>query len=203
MAERFCSFSPMWSGKDAAKAAMIASGKTLTVTNTRQTKRVNMMVSSDIRFEMLGSNNVGRLIDLKVRETEAHLISPNAEWISQAAFINEATTFGIFDNAEACGLISMIDPRQVEDAEDLAHYQTGCLYVWRVMVDQNHRRKGVGTTAINFARNYAKLLGFGGVSLTTMDRSPLSAREFYAQLGFSPTGRRLNGEVELVWRDGV
>lgn len=159
------------------------------------------MANSDISFKKLGRSNVMGLVDLKVREAEAHLIATNAEWISQAAFINEAVTFGIFRNDKPCGLVSLIDPRQVQDAEDLDHCQSGCLYVWRLMVDQNHRGFGVGTVAINFARNYATLLGLKGVSLTTMDRAAQSAREFYARLGFVPTGRRLDGEIELVFRE--
>lgn len=129
------------------------------------------------------------------------MICSNSEWLAQAAFVAESLTFGIFKEGRPVGVISLIDPRLVdEDDEDREHYQENCLYVWRVMVDKGSRGANVGSQAIAFALGYAKLVGLEGVSLTTMDREVANALPFYERLGFSTTGRRLDEEAELAIR---
>ena len=157
------------------------------------------MQNDTISFMALNHNNLRDLMRLQVRETESHLIASNSAWLAQAALSPHAATFGIYHANTACGLISLTDPRQIEDQEDRAHFQPDCLYVWRLMVDHTYRGKGVGTAAIDFAQRYASLLGLRGVSLTTMDREAGNAHTFYTHLNFKPTGRRLNDEIELVW----
>ncbi|WP_420345527.1 GNAT family N-acetyltransferase [Pelagibius sp.] len=109
-------------------------------------------------------------------------------------------SFGLFAGGRAVELISLVDPRLVEDTEDREHFQSDCLFVWRVMVDRTQQGRGYGTQAIHFACNYARLVGLQGVSLTTMDQEAGNALPFYERLGFHPTGRRLDGEIELVRR---
>ena len=157
-----------------------------------------MSQTPDIEFIRLARSNARQLSGLKVRDSEEHLIASNAQWIAMAAFIDEATTYGMFRAGAPCGLISLIDPRLVQDEEGLENTQDGCLYVWRLMVDQHHRGHDVGTAAIRFAERQATALGFRGVSLTTMDHAELNALPFYTMLGFAPTGRRLGGEIELI-----
>jgi len=158
------------------------------------------MQKNGITFVQLARNNVDALSMLKVRAAEKHLVTANPEWIAQAAFEQVSATFGVFENDVAVGLISLVDPRLFDDEADREDLQTDCLYVWRVMMDQHHRGKGLGTAAMNFVRDYAVLLGLQGVSLTTKDREAANALAFYEGLNFKPTGRRLDGEIELVWR---
>ena len=158
------------------------------------------MQETSLEFLRLCRATVDDLQALKVHDSERHLIAPSPEWIAQVAFLDEAVSFGLFVGRRAVGLITLVDPRLVEDKKERAHFQQDCLYVWRVMVERTQRERGYGTEAIEFARNYAGLVGLKGVSLTTMDKEVGNALPFYEKLGFHPTGRRLDGEIELVWR---
>jgi len=158
------------------------------------------MPNAAVQFIIVTHTNVVELSELKVRDEEDHLIAPNPEWIAEVAYANEALTYGMYSGDQPVGLLSLVDPRLVEDDEDREHFQTGCLYVWRVMVDRCHRGKGYGKAAIDFACRYAQLVGLEGVSLTTMDRERGSALAFHQAMGFVATGRRLDNEIELVRR---
>lgn len=158
------------------------------------------MQESSLQFLMLAPEVLGSLLSLKIPDDETHLISPNAEWIAEAAFMSESVTYGIFLGKQPIGLISLIDPRLLDQDDENDHFQGDCLYVWRLMIDKHHRRQGYGRAAIRFAQSYAHLIGQKGVSLTTMDKAPLNALPLYESMGFEPTGRRLDDEVELIWR---
>ena len=67
------------------------------------------------------------------------------------------------------------------------------------MVDYNFQGLGLGKQAINFSKQYASLVGLQGVSLTTMDKEDGNALSIYQKLGFAPTGRRLDDEIELIF----
>lgn len=152
-----------------------------------------------VGFGLLCGETLDPLMKLRVAEADRHLIAPNAEWIAQAALSDDVLTYGMFDGDRAVGMLSLIDPRCI-DVGERAHFQEGCLYLWRLMIDGAVRRQGYGRAAVDFAKGYARLIGLDGVSLTTMDRSPVSALPLYEREGFVPTGRRLDGEIELVWR---
>ena len=154
-----------------------------------------------VAFVRPNRDNVGKLAALRVRDDERHLIAPNAEWLAQAAHVGEAITFGLFAEKRAVGLISLVDPRLVEDDEARAEFRPDCLWVWRLMVDRERRGRGFGAAAIEHARRYATLSGLDAVSLTTMDAEPGNALGFHERLGFRPTGRRVDGELELALRD--
>lgn len=151
-----------------------------------------------LNFRQLSRYTLSPLTKLTLRADETHLIASPPDWLADAVFSPVSITYGIFAGETAVGIISLIDPRVIED--DKEHFQEDCLYVWRVMIDQNHRAQGFGTQAITFAKDYAQLIGLKGVSLTTMDRAAGNALPLYETLGFTPTGRRLDDEIELVWR---
>lgn len=67
------------------------------------------------------------------------------------------------------------------------------------MIDHRFQGKGLGNQAINFSKRYASIIGLQGVSLTTMDKEEGNALHIYQKLGFIPTGRRLDDEIELIF----
>ncbi|EPE2685108.1 GNAT family N-acetyltransferase [Vibrio alginolyticus] len=150
-----------------------------------------------ISFLKVNSNIVDQVIDLKVGESQSHLIASNAEWIAQASFNEDSVSYGIYINDKAAGLISLIDPRVLEEFNE--HFQKDHLYVWRLMIDHRFQGYGLGKKAVNFSKQYASLIGLQGLSLTTMDKEEGNALSLYQRLGFIPTGRRLDDEIELIF----
>lgn len=138
------------------------------------------------------------MLSLSVNERQSHLISNNTRWISQAIFNENSITFGIYSDNKPAGLISIIDPRLVD--EDDVHFTPNYLYVWRLMIDNNFQRQGIGEKAVSFAKDYSRIIGLNGITLTTMDTMIGNALPLYKKCGFLPTGRRLNEEIELIFK---
>ncbi|MEM1037288.1 MAG: GNAT family N-acetyltransferase [Pseudomonadota bacterium] len=148
---------------------------------------------------LLGKVNRRALAALTLKPTETDLIASNPIWIAEAALEAEAVTFGLFKRETPVGMMSLIDPRaRAKDEKDFCI--SDCLYVWRIMIDADHRGMGIGRDALDFAAEYAALLGLSGLSLTTADQKPGNALGFYKKIGFIPTERRIKGEIELIKR---
>lgn len=141
-------------------------------------------------------------LGLRVGTTQGHLIAPNPEWLAEAAFVDESLSFGIVDGTQPVGLISVIDPRACDPPENDndSHFHPDCLYVWRVMIDHRHQGRGLARAALEASGMMARAMGLRGITLTTMDREAGNALGLYTALGFRPTGRRLDDEIELMLR---
>ncbi|MHA6326800.1 GNAT family N-acetyltransferase [Roseivivax sp. CAU 1753] len=151
---------------------------------------------------LVTEGTLGPLLDLRVRDGEETLIAPVADWLAQAAHKDYAVSFGLYHGGIAVGLVSVIDPRLIPE-DHREDFQPGCLYVWRLMIDRTQRGKSFGRGAVALATQYARTIGLDGVSLTTMESAAGNALAFYERLGFAPTGRRIDGEIELVLRTGT
>lgn len=152
-----------------------------------------------IAFLNLNENIAQSLVHLTVKKTQTHLITSNPSWLIEAIYDDCSTSYAIYLADIPVGLISLIDPRVVEEQDD--DFQHDCLFVWRMMVDQHYQGRGIGKQAVEFAISYANLIGLKGVSLTTMDKVQGNALPFYQQLGFVPTGRRIDDEIELIYKE--
>ncbi|MGI9244637.1 MAG: GNAT family N-acetyltransferase, partial [Verrucomicrobiales bacterium] len=128
------------------------------------------MTAAEQIFTLVDRENVVELMYLSVRDDEKHLISPTARWLAQAPHVEESQTYGIFYEGTAVGLISIIDPLLASAEDQQTHYQSNCLYIWRLMIDRAYRGQGHGRAAIRFALQLARDRGNEGISLTTMDQ---------------------------------
>lgn len=157
--------------------------------------------TAKLNFLLVTQGQLDALMTLSVAQDENHLIAPVPDWLAEAAYMQEAISYGIYAAQEPIGLMSLIDPRLIDEDADSSHFQSDCLYVWRIMIDHRQRDQGYGTAAMQFIMNYAQCIGLAGVSLTTMDQERGNALPLYQSLGFAPTGRRLCGEIELICRE--
>ena len=135
----------------------------------------------NISYQKVSRFNTKEIIGLSVQEDQDHLISCNTRWLLEAANNCASIDYGIYLDGQPAGLISLIDPRILAPDE---HFHPDCLYVWRFMVDQNYQGKGLSKSAINFAKDYAKLMGLNGVTLTTMDQETGNALPFVFKAWF-------------------
>ncbi len=75
--------------------------------------------------------------------------------------------------------------------------QDGSWYLWRLLIDRMHQRRGIGERAVALlidelrARNVPRLF-------TSCVEGPGGPRPFYERLGFRPTGAIVDDETELV-----
>lgn len=91
---------------------------------------------------------------------------------------------GVLVDGEPAGFIMCSDPA--------GEYREA--WLWRLLVDKNHQRKGVGTFAAQEAIERYRTLGVTRI-LTGWVPAPGNAGDFYRKLGFIETGDVVEGEV--------
>ncbi len=71
-------------------------------------------------------------------------------------------------------------------------------YLWRLVVDARHQGRGIGRRAVEQIIAERKAAGFTGITVSYVAGEPGAPAPFYERLGFVPTGRVDDGEVEAV-----
>lgn len=70
-------------------------------------------------------------------------------------------------------------------------------YVWRILVDWRHQRRGAGAQAIRAVARHWAALGATHIDLSCVAGVAGSPEGFYRRLGFEPTGVVEDGETEF------
>lgn len=70
-------------------------------------------------------------------------------------------------------------------------------YLWRLLVDRTHQRRGIGRLAIELVVEHLRAHGVPRLYTSYVD-GPGTPRPFYERLGFVPTGEIIDDETELV-----
>jgi RimJ/RimL family protein N-acetyltransferase len=70
-------------------------------------------------------------------------------------------------------------------------------YVWRILVDWRHQRRGAGARAIRAVAQHWAALGATHIDLSCVAGVPGTPEGFYRRLGFEPTGVVEDGETEF------
>lgn len=68
-------------------------------------------------------------------------------------------------------------------------------FLWRLLVDRRFQRAGIGTAAVLLVAEHFRAAGHQRLQVSWVDGRG-SPRPFYERLGFVPTGRLLDAEVE-------
>ena len=78
-------------------------------------------------------------------------------------------------------------------------YDEEAYFIWHLMIDARHQGRGYGRAAMEEALAYIRSKPFGDSSIVRLTVSPENsvACRLYQALGFSPTGRADEDEIEL------
>jgi histidinol dehydrogenase len=136
--------------------------------------------------------NVDELIQLEVAADQQGLVGSVAKSIAQASVRPAGTPLGLYDGDTPVGLLLLWDVRR--DPDEPADQ----LYVWRILVDARHQRKGYGAKALRWAIDEARRLGVASVGLSHQEL-PGHAGPFYEKLGFRYTGQVDHNERVMVF----
>jgi histidinol dehydrogenase len=136
-------------------------------------------------------DNVDALIQLDVAPEQQALVGSVAKSLAQASVRPAGMPLGIYDGDTPVGLLLLWDARR--DPNEPADQ----LYVWRILIDARHQRKGYGAQAMRWAIEEARGRGVATVGLSHQSK-PGNAGPFYEKLGFRYTGRVEHEEREMV-----
>ena len=73
----------------------------------------------------------------------------------------------------------------------------GPYYLWRLLIDRRHQRRGYGTAALDAIVAYLRDRPAADVLYTSVGQGEGSPQRFYERYGFVPTERVVEDEVVL------
>lgn len=138
---------------------------------------------AEVTLSPISSKNLLQVIRLELNEGEEKFVAPNANSIAQAYTEPNTTPLAICQDGKPVGFVYY---GQFE--EDNGEY-----WIARLMVDKNHRRKGLGQTGIRLVLERLKAVSCEEVFLSIVPANS-DARALYEKMGFHNTGRIEDGE---------
>lgn len=107
-----------------------------------------------------------------------------------------ARYWAVYDGDEAVGFAMISDniPRETLDADPTL---AGPYFLWRLLIDRRHQRRGYGTATLDAVVAYVRGRPGGDTLLTSAGHGEGSPQPFYEGYGFVPTGEIMEDEVVL------
>ena len=143
-----------------------------------------------ISFQPVTTDNLSRILRLRVAPFQERFVASNAVSLAQASFYPALWCAAIAADDEPVGFVML------ENQAD-----KGACFVVRFLIDERFQRLGFGGRAMQLVIDHARTMpGTTRVTLTYVP-APGSPEPFYRRLGFSLTGRiDEDGEVEMELR---
>ncbi|MDD3336294.1 MAG: GNAT family N-acetyltransferase [Eubacteriales bacterium] len=126
---------------------------------------------------------------LKLAEGQESYVSHPIRSLAQAyVYYQQCTPFGIYWDTQMIGYVMVI----YDDDEETYN-------IWHMMIDEAYQKQGYGKAALQCALAYIAKKPFGPSNklLLTCNPDNKAAYGLYSSLGFTPTGRTDEEEVEL------
>ena len=119
-------------------------------------------------------------------------VAPNAVSMAEASFYDEAWFRAIYENDALVGFVMLYDPTLAKEPEEPD------FFLWRLMIDKAHQRKGLGHAAVNLLIDHARTRpGAKRLLVSHMSKADSLGR-FYGSLGFVYTGAEEEGEKVMA-----
>jgi len=118
-------------------------------------------------------------------------VASNAKSMAQAAVYGEAWPRAIYAGDAPVGFLMLNDPQLVAEPEQPEYF------LWRMMIDRAHHRKGYGRAALRLLIEHVKTRPHNGELLTSIVEPAPQLLAFYGSVGFVPTERDDDGERVL------
>ena len=137
------------------------------------------------------ASNLDAVLKLSVAPGQRHLVATPERSLAQVAYEPAGRAVAMFDGDEAVGMALLYDARL--DTKKPAQQ----LYVWRILIDARHQRRGLGRLAMTWVVEEARRWGVAEVGLSHVDQAG-HAGAFYEKLGFAYTGEVDDGERKML-----
>ncbi len=139
----------------------------------------------------VSADNLDAVLALQVAPGQRRFVASSERSLAQVAYEPAGSAWAFFEGDQAVGMMLLLDARQS------IKQPASQLYVWRLMIDARHQRRGLGRKAMAWVLEEAARWGVQEVGLSHVD-APGHAGPFYQQLGFVYTGEIDDGEHKML-----
>ena len=137
------------------------------------------------------AGNLDAVLTLQVAAGQRALVASAERSLAQVAYEPAGRAVALLDGDEVVGMMLLYDARLDKDKPAQQ------LYVWRILVDARHQRRGLGRLAMAWVLDEARRLGLAEVGLSHVELGG-HAGPFYKKLGFTYTGEVEQGEHKMI-----
>ena len=139
------------------------------------------------------ADNLDAVLKLAVAPGQRRFGATPARSLAQVAYAPLGSAWAMFDGDQAVGMMLLYDARVDTDKP------ASQLYVWRILIDAQHQKRGYGRLAMAWVLEEARRWGVAEVGLSHVGL-PGHAGPFYEKLGFTYTGEVEDGEHKMLLR---
>lgn len=132
---------------------------------------------------------------IEVRDDQDDFVAPNAITMAQQRFETGSYDFCIWDGDTRVGLLAVIDMAEHETREEGLD-SPDAVYIWRLLIGEEHQGKGYGRAAIAFAEDWGRARGRTLAQVQAVEENA-DAIAVYEACGYVLTGKKSDGEVQL------
>jgi RimJ/RimL family protein N-acetyltransferase len=151
----------------------------------------------DVRLVSLDGDNVDTYMALTTHWSQQKFVRPVAASLGQASvpitvrgLALRAESFGVEADGVPVGFVQLAD-------RSLSHDEP---YLWRLLIDRWHQRRGIGTRVLELVVERTKAAGHRTLTVSYGEH-PGTPRPVYLRFGFVPTGEIVDNEAvaRLSW----
>lgn len=139
-----------------------------------------------VTLRSVTSDNLSEVLRLKVAPQQEQFVASNAVSLAQAHFTKEAWFRAIYADETPIGFMMLYEDRVKPE-----------YFLWRLLIDQRYQRYGFGRQAMARLIEYVKTLPNAAELLLSHGEGEGSPAPFYARLGFTYTGNKLDDELVM------
>ncbi len=146
----------------------------------------------EVRLVELDWTNCWDYLRLETHQSQRQFVSDMAGSFTDALFPEEfegdpMTPWlrGVEADGEPAGFVMLATPTELHPIP----------FLWRLLVDRMHQRRGIGSRVLDLAVEQARRWGVDALE-TSWTEGHGSPRPFYEEYGFVATGRIIDGETE-------
>ena len=142
------------------------------------------------------ADNLEAVLKLRVAAGQTRMVATAERSLAQVAYAPAGRAVAMFDGDEAVGMMLLYDAR-MDKTKPAPH-----LYVWRLLIDARHQRRGLGRQTMQWVLEEARRMGIAQVGLSHA-QDPGHAGPFYEKLGFVYTGEDDDDELKMILKLAV
>jgi diamine N-acetyltransferase len=146
-----------------------------------------------VELRPLTESNREEIESLRVAASQQRFVSSVVDSLREAAEHPDAHAlyWAVYDDETPVGFVMIAD--EVASPDYVAHY------LWKLLIDERHQRRGYGRATLDRIVEYFRGRGVDALLTSAVpgDGSPI---EFYERYGFERTGEVSHGEVVLRYR---
>lgn len=156
-----------------------------------------------IRLEKIDSENVWKIVKLRVSEEQEDFVASNAESLIEAYLTlsehGQVLPFGIYADDVPVGFL-MIGYDGADCTDAPLRIAPGNYSLWRFMIDERYQRRGYGRAALTEALSLIRSFPFGEAEYCYLsyEAENETAKRLYAEFGFEENGETDGDELVAV-----